>query len=78
MSHLFSVALAAMGGSKACDVSQVLDPMFGVGYEALKRSNGSLKEAFKEVTIQYQMPQIPQVVNCSKDCLLSSCRRAAL
>jgi hypothetical protein len=37
--------------------------MFGAGYEALKRSNGSLKDAFKDVTIQYQMPQVPKLVS---------------
>jgi hypothetical protein len=65
-SYKILVSLAAIGGSKACDASQVLDPMFGVGYEALKRTNGSLKGAFKEVTIQYQVPQVSKVVSCNE------------
>ncbi|KAJ9586230.1 hypothetical protein L9F63_020139, partial [Diploptera punctata] len=53
----------AIGGNKACDVSKVMEPGFGEGYEYLKLSRTTLTEQFKAAKLQYKIPHMPQLIN---------------
>jgi hypothetical protein len=58
--------LLAMGGSKPCDASRILEPGFGEGYAYLKRSSVSLSEEFRGARIQYEVHRTAERVSCSQ------------